>query len=180
MICGGPGTRLGRGEKPLCEVAGRPMVDRVVDALAASRITTTYAVVSPHVPGTRAHLDLPLIETPGSGYVADLQCALEADRIEPPVVTAPADLPLLSAESVDWLLDRHDAGSTAVCVPVALKRHLGVSVDSPWDQEGVELAPVGLNVVSTDGPEAELTTCDPRLAVNVNRPGDLDIAEALA
>lgn len=180
LICGGPGRRLGEGEKPLFPVAGRPMVDWVVDAVEESRIDSAYAVLSPHVPETSAHLDLPKIETPGAGYVADLQQALDDDRIDPPVLTAAADLPLLSAGRVDWLLDRYRDGSTTVCVPVVLKRLLGVSVDPPWDGEAVEVVPAGLNVVSRAGPESTLTSWDARLAVNVNRPEDAAVAEALA
>jgi len=35
-MAGGAGTRLDRGEKPLFEIAGEPMVERVLEALEAS------------------------------------------------------------------------------------------------------------------------------------------------
>ncbi|SEW28325.1 NTP transferase domain-containing protein [Halobacterium jilantaiense] len=172
-MCGGRGTRLDSdAEKPLFEVAGRPMVDRVRDALADSRVDTAYAVVSPHAPDTREHVtgDLPVVETPGEGYVADLGAALDA--VGTPVLTVAADLPLVDGDAVDAVLDAAD-GSTSVRVPVALKDTLGASTDSdgPW-------VPTGVNVVADDE-DSVVRSWDARLAVNVNRRSDAALAERL-
>ena len=192
-MCGGPGTRLDAPvEKPLFPVGGEPMVDRVVDALAESRIGTTHAVVSPHAPETREHVGgrgLPTIETPGDGYVDDLADALDRVGGDRPVLTVASDLPLLAGPIVDAVVAAHaegdgSDGSLAVCVPTALKELLGVSVDESWRRDGRELSPTGLNVVGAR-PDAESATervrvCyDARLAVNVNRLGDAEVAEAL-
>lgn len=179
-MCGGRGTRLDRGEKPLFEVGGEPMVDRVLAALRSSRVETVYAVTSPHTPETTAHLDgrTPVIEAEGEGYVADLTTALE--HVDRPVLTVVADLPLLAGQLVDDTLDAHDAGSLTVCVPTALKRALGVSADTTRAHGGRELAPTGLNVVGGDDDETLHVSYDARLAVNINRPEDADVAEALA
>ncbi|MCU4972899.1 NTP transferase domain-containing protein [Halobacteria archaeon AArc-m2/3/4] len=190
-MCGGRGTRLESShEKPLQPIAGEAMVDRVRRALAASRVETTYAVVSPNAPETRAHLEgvLPTIETPGEGYVTDLGVALERQEVEPPVLTVAADLPLLEGEVIDRVLEeyerrmggRGDRGSLTVCVPAALKRQLGVSCETVLESESddTELAPTGVNVVGND-PQRQMTylSDDPRLAINVNRPIDVDRAE---
>jgi adenosylcobinamide-phosphate guanylyltransferase len=178
-MCGGQGTRLGAEvEKPLVSVGGTPMIDRVCAALAASRVDTVYAAVSPHAPETRARVTasaVAVVETPGDGYVADLTAAL--DRVGRPALTVAADLPLLASEVVNRVLDRAD-GSLAVAVPVDLKQRLGVSVDTTFERGG-KLAPTGINVVaSTD--DGMYVSDDPRLAVNVNRPRDLQVAEALS
>jgi adenosylcobinamide-phosphate guanylyltransferase len=177
-MCGGKGTRLDAdAEKPLFAVGGRPMVDRVVSALAESAIDGTFAVVSPHAPETRDHLAgrLPIIDTPGNGYVADLGEALADDRVSTPVLTVAADLPLLAGDAVDSVLDAHRPGaSLAVYVPVALKHLLGASVDADDD-----LAPTGINVVADTEEETTHVTYDARLAVNVNRQVDAAVAEAL-
>lgn len=203
-MCGGRGTRLDRGEKPLFEVAGEPMVDRVLAALEASRVDVIHAVTSPHTPETAAHLEgrVPAVETEGDGYVADLGTALEA--VERPVLTVVSDLPLLAGDVVDRVLDVYDAecraesSSLTVCAPTALKEALGVSADSTRAHGGHELSPTGLNVVGegrsetspSDGegrseasPAADETihvSYDARLAVNVNRPDDAAVAEVLA
>jgi adenosylcobinamide-phosphate guanylyltransferase len=228
-MCGGRGTRLGGGEngtdaalteKPLVEVRGTAMVDRVLAALLESRAETIYPVVSPHTPETRSHLTtfsdgyadradtiaVEILDAPGEGYVTDLGYAI--DRISPPVLTVACDLALLSSILIDRALDRAEStrGSLAVYVPAALKRQIGVSTDTTWTQGGRELAPTGLNVVTSESGttetepdeacsmeatdaesdtetgatnEATWVSYDARLAVNVNRPSDLVVAEAL-
>lgn len=211
-MCGGEGSRLDTdAEKPLSPIAGEAMVDHVRRALAASRIETTYAVVSPNAPETRSHLaesETALIETPGAGYVPDLATALDDSRVEPPVLTVAADLPLLTAELVDDVCrayrarvrmragDEADASpddaschpSMTVCVPRALKRHLGVSAEEAAVVDG--FVPTGLNVVgaepATDDGRSG-TTGPPRplvhvlrsagAAINVNRLDDVRIAQ---
>ena len=179
VLCGGRGTRLdAAAEKPLFEVGGRAMIDRVLTALDGSRVEAVYPVVSPHAPATREHLDSrQCIDAPGEGYVADLGFALADARVETPVATVVADLPLLVADAVDGMLAVHDAGSLAVCVPASLKRELGVSVDTTFERDGRELAPTGVNVVG-DGADETYVTEDHRLAVNVNRRRDAAVAEA--
>jgi adenosylcobinamide-phosphate guanylyltransferase len=186
-MCGGRGTRLDSdAEKPLFEVGGRPMIDRVAEALADSAVETTYAVTSPHAPDTAAHaseaLGLPTVETPGDGYVEDLNEALARGAADTPILTVASDLPLLDGDAVDTVLRAHHAagsagesGSLTVCVPAALKDALGVSCDTEFDG----LAPTGVNVVAgQEDPETMHTTYDARLAVNVNRQEDARTAEA--
>ncbi|MFC6871875.1 NTP transferase domain-containing protein [Halobellus marinus] len=186
-------------EKPLVEVAGQSMLSRVVQALRGSRIGesgTVHAVVSPQAPQTaeRARdLSLSIVETPGDGYVSDLGTALDA--VGRPALTVPADLPLLAPEHVDDAIARAHVGTPAkgplptesgnadptsltVCVPAALKRRLGASVDTAFEHDGRDVAPTGLNVVAGDDDTVALTY-DARLAVNVNRPADRALAEAL-
>ena len=178
-MCGGRGTRLDAPtEKPLLDLAGRPMVDHVTDALAASRVGRVHAVVSPRAPETRAHLsDLHRIETPGEGYVPDLRRALE--RVDPPVLTVAADLPLLSGPLLDGVLDGVGDDSTTICVPAALKEALGASVDAAFDHDGRRVAPTGVNLVADGDTDTIHMSYDARLAINVNRPTDADLAEAL-
>jgi adenosylcobinamide-phosphate guanylyltransferase len=180
-MCGGAGTRLDRGEKPLFEVGGEPMLDRVLEALGASRVDGVHAVTSPRTPDTTRHLErrdrVEVIEAGGEGYVADLTEAL--GRVGRPVLTVAADVPCLAAEPIDRTIGAHDGGgSLTVCVPAALKRRLGVSVDSLREGDGGrELAPTGLNVVG-EGDDSVRVSYDARLAINVNRPGDAAVAEA--
>jgi len=159
-MCGGRGTRLGgETEKPLREVAGRPMVDRVLDALAESRVGATHAVVSPHATRTRAHLSerasespsLSVVDAPGNGYVADLRHATDAVGAgDDPFLTVAADLPILNGAAVNAVLDVARAAggdSLTVCVPTTRKRELGVSADATTDIDGREVVPAGINVV---------------------------------
>jgi len=177
-MCGGRGSRLGDGEKPLRPVGGIPMVRRVADALAASSLDRIYAVTSPKAPETTSHLEHPAIETAGEGYVADLQTALADDRISRPVLTVAADLPLLDGPVVDALLADHHGGSLTLAVPVGRVRALGFSVDATVRHGSTLVRPAGLNVVG-EGSDALRLTRDRRAAANVNRPRDLHRAEWL-
>ncbi|MFB6169946.1 MAG: NTP transferase domain-containing protein [Haloarculaceae archaeon] len=181
-MCGGRGTRLdSEVEKPLFEVGGEAMVDRVRRALDASGAERTLAVTAPHAPATRDHLDgrLPLVETPGEGYVADLDAALADARVESPVLTVAADLPLLAGAAIDRVLAAHEGDeSLTVCVPAALKERLGVSADTTFEGRDCRLAPTGVNVVDTTE-DSPMLSYDTRLAVNVNRRSDAAVAEGL-
>ncbi|MFP8952144.1 NTP transferase domain-containing protein [Natrialbaceae archaeon A-arb3/5] len=185
-MCGGKGTRLeSTAEKPLYRLDGVAMVDHVTHALWQSRVETVYAAVSPNAPETRAHLadtdGVTTIETAGDGYVSDLGAVLDQSDIATPVLTVAADLPLLEAPVVDRILANNDAnaGSRTICVPAALKRRLGVSVDSRLEPEN-HLAPTGINTVGSPD-DATMTDVryDPRLAVNVNRLEDARAAARL-
>ncbi|WP_076609503.1 NTP transferase domain-containing protein [Natronorubrum thiooxidans] len=183
-MCGGEGSRLeSPHEKPLHPIDGVAMVDRVLSALEESRVDTRYAAVSPNAPATQAHLEradgVRTVETNGDGYVADLMALLERPEIEPPILTVAADLPLLSGATIDRVLAAHgesDASRT-VCVPVALKRRLGVSIDSTLESDD-HLAPTGVNIVGNANEPESMThvSYDPRLAINVNRREDARIA----
>lgn len=196
VLCGGRGTRLqSDAEKPLVEVGGRPMIARVLDALAGSRVDRVVAVTSPHTPATTEALRGALGNIDGvacsvhvgsgEGYVADLRIGLDA--VDGPAVTVTADLPLVrprdieetideARESDDPECDRVD--SVSVCVPVSLKRTLDASVDDAFDAGGRTVTPTGLNVVA-DGEERVVIRTRASLAVNVNRPADLRLARRL-
>lgn len=208
LLCGGRGTRLGGDvEKPLVEVDGVATVDRVLDALADSRVERVVAVSSPHTQETTRHLwdrastptgrfgiALDVRVGDGDGYVADLDHGLNA--VDGPAVTVVADLPLLRSADVDAAIEAAVTGdgpvsgegtdpadgavsSITVCVPAETKRELGVSVDSAFDHGATTLAPTGVNVVA-DARDRIVVRRRRSLAVNVNRPGDLDVARRLA
>lgn len=223
VLCGGHGSRLRADgietEKPLVAVCGRPMLDRVHRALAGSRVGTVHAAVSPNAPETREHVRKrfdSIVETAGDGYVDDLETALTA--VDRPVLTVAADLPLLTPALVDRVLSVAESAETGVdgdlgsdpsipsltvCVPTAIKRRLGASVDAtipadvvesatfvgssgegrdgeqhPGEERTVALSPTGVNVVG-DPENAMWVSHDVRLTVNVNRSSDIELAEAL-
>lgn len=180
-MCGGEGSRLETTEeKPLYEIGQQPMIDRVLAACAESCCEDVYAAVSPAVPDTRRHLEeesVSIIETPGEGYVPDLQYALNA--VSEPIATIACDIPLIEADLLNRLIDPDEEGPLTVYVPVALKRELGVSVDITEPSNTRPLTPTGINVVASDGEERSRVTYDVRAAVNVNRPEDAEVAERL-
>jgi len=182
VMCGGEGTRLrpavGDTEKPLVDIGGESMVDRVVSALKASSLTTIAAAVSPATPETAAHLaeidGIECINTAGEGYVADLGEAV--DHLDTPVVTVAADLPLVMAGHIDRAAATAGSDSLTVCVPASLTASLGVSAETTTQGDGEPIVPTGLNVVGDDTGRTVVWAAD-RLAFNINRPGDLEAIE---
>lgn len=198
LMCGGRGTRLRTDtEKPLVPVGGRPMVDRVCDALAtADGVDRVVAAVSPHTPATRTHLaggngstpatgSPTVVETSGEGYVADLDEGMDRGGLAPPVLTVAADLPLVDGAVVDRVLAayaaRHEPEdgvcSLSVCVPAERVQALGATLDTSFAPADRELAPTGVNVVGDPDRERRVVLDDARLAVNVNRPRDRAVAD---
>ena len=197
LMCGGRGTRLGGVvEKPLVDVAGRTMIGRVLDALETSRVERVHAVVSADAPATHRWLldrvstgsgrSLEIIETSGDGYVADIQAAVS--EVPTPALSVCADLPLLTGTIVDRVVTSGSKAALSVFVPVATKRRLGVSIDTSMAIDGEQVAPAGINLLgrpegdkrsATESGADRLVLRNPRLAVNANRPRDLQIAEAL-
>lgn len=178
-MCGGRGTRLDSSvEKPLVSVGGLPMVERVISALEGSIIETVYAATSPNAPATAARLDVPRVETPGEGYVSDLNAALASDRLSLPLLTVAADLPLLEAPVIDEILSAHRGSSMTVAVPAGRARACGFTVETTIRHRGTHCRPAGVNVVDGDD-DAVCLSRDRRLAANVNTRRDYLVAEWL-
>jgi len=183
---GGKGSRMGYREKSIILVEGRPMIDRVLDALeGCPRISRTVVTVSRNTPDTERHLrsrGVEVLHTSGDDYVGDLQAAmtkLGADS----VLVCPADLPMLTSDAVDALLDAYTATpaeSFQVAVPARSVRLAGVEPSYVFDQ-GEELALCAVSVVDRKGIIEGRTlsigtwvTDDLRFALNVNTLGDLE------
>ncbi|MCO8245456.1 MULTISPECIES: NTP transferase domain-containing protein [unclassified Haladaptatus] len=181
-MCGGRGTRLDTDrEKPLFEVGDYPLIGHVLEALESSQVESVHTAISPDTPETTDYLklrDVDLIETPGEGYVSDLRTALE--RLSPPVLTVASDLPLLSGDAVNRVLNQYNGtAAVQVCVPATLKHQLGVSADTTYNSAGREVAPAGINIVTNTDTETMFLTYNTRYAINVNRLKDATIAETL-
>jgi molybdenum cofactor guanylyltransferase len=116
VLAGGRGRRLGGPAKPAIAVGGRPMLSRVLLAVAAAEVRVVVGPpdLGPLVPpGVRVVLEEPA----GGGPVAALAAGLpsvppEVDRI----VLLAADLPLLTPAAVGRLLEALDDVDGAVYV----------------------------------------------------------------
>jgi adenosylcobinamide-phosphate guanylyltransferase len=192
VTAGGKGTRMRdtEGEKPLLPVLGRPMVDRVLDALRSShRVDRVCVSVSDNAPRTREHLvasGVEVVETSGTDYVADLGQAL-ARLSAPQVLVCPADLPLLTGGGIDQVIDHYPSAGVAslsVAVPVNVVRSMGAAPSFTLDVNGREVVLCGVSVVDRGlmltGEELSqgfLVMEDERFALNVNTREELNAAE---
>ncbi|MEN6519365.1 MAG: NTP transferase domain-containing protein [Methanospirillum sp.] len=186
ILAGGQGTRYGEGEKPLALCGGRPMIERVADALDGAGLEVVV-VASPCTPFTqnwcRAH-DLLCVCTEGKGYVEDLVEAADLLGLDEPVLCVSADLPCLTAELVGEVVAAYEAQALpALSVWVPVEDENNVNAPCIEEVDGRRAVPAGINVL--DGgrmngaqEETRLLLDDPRLRHNVNTPDALKAAEA--
>jgi len=88
------------------------LIRRVIEAAKASkRISETYVAVTAHNSQTAeeaAKASEKVIETEGQGYHADLRKAILKLNLTCPVLTISSDLPLLTGEFLDEIIDRYE------------------------------------------------------------------------
>ena len=103
ILAGGQGRRLGR-EKALLEIAGQPLLSRIVQAL--SPLSDDILIVT-NQPDLYAALDLPVRfvpdERPGVGSLMGIYSGLKAAR-HPWALTVACDMPFLNADLLRYML----------------------------------------------------------------------------
>ncbi len=102
----------------LVEIAGRPMVSYVVEALQQAAGVGRVVVVAP--PEVAAVVQGVEVAPPGGSLVESLRHGL-AVAGEGPVLVAGSDLPLLRAEMVERFLAACQASGAAVCYPIVAR-----------------------------------------------------------
>ena len=89
LMCGGRGTRLGVGEKPLFRVCGKRLVDH---SLAELEDCEVIAVTSPYTPETERYLrqlGVEVCRARGRGFIDDYrEVCLEYKLSEPLLITS--------------------------------------------------------------------------------------------
>ncbi len=140
VLAGGLARRMGGGDKPLLEVAGRPMLVRVIAALGVAPI----AISANGDPARFAAFGLPVLsdgafqgEGPLAGLLAGLQWAASLGMTG--LLTAPGDTPFLPAGLAERLQP------APCCAASAGKQHYLVAV---WP---VSCANTLHSVLSTSG-----------------------------
>ncbi|ASJ04608.1 NTP transferase domain-containing protein [Thermococcus barossii] len=171
IMAGGRSSRMGR-EKPVLKVGGRPMLLRVYGE--AEKVGEVLVAVSRNAPKTRElclREGIPIVETPGRGYVEDTLFLL---REFGPFISVSADLPFLKASDVMALRKAFD-GRASLTGVLPLDR---VPKDlHPLTYRGYAI--IGLNAVGTEG-EKFFELSNPLLALNVNTPEELKLAGRIA
>jgi bifunctional UDP-N-acetylglucosamine pyrophosphorylase/glucosamine-1-phosphate N-acetyltransferase len=111
ILAAGHGTRMrSRTPKVLHPICGRPMVDWVVDAVAAAGATEIKVIVSSHHAEVAAHLD-PRVEVVyqrephGTGDAVKQVPAHELEKGH--VLVVNGDSPLLTSETISKVVDEH-------------------------------------------------------------------------
>jgi adenosylcobinamide-phosphate guanylyltransferase len=189
VMAGGKATRMRAGtEKPLLQVGGKSMVQRVIEALKESesvnRIIVTVGTNTQQTAETARCLGVEVTETAGDGYEPDMKQAIKSLGLEDVVVVS-ADLPFLVPRMVDDAVKCYfSSGKPALMVaaPVELYSKFGMKPSYTFDLDDQQVAPVGLNVINgrrIDEPRLDETVFVAKLeglVFNVNTPTDLELA----
>jgi adenosylcobinamide-phosphate guanylyltransferase len=190
VMAGGRGTRLNMGEKPLANLLGRPLIDYVVSALEESGVQRIYVAVTANVPNTRSWAEergLIALETPGTGFVADMVCGVKASGLNDPVMVIMADLPLITSDLIDDVMEIYEGRpepALSTHTPLHLHSRLGRRPDSLFNYQGQLIVPSGINILDASAIEDEqedfhLVVERLELAVNVNLVEDLKLCEKI-
>ncbi len=190
---GGKGTRMGRCgiEKPMQMIGDKPTVQRVLDALQASKnIDKVFVSVSDHTLCTEEYLKgmgVETIRTSGESFMDDLHASFK--RMEGDfVLTCPSDLPLLTTDVVDRFIEYFNPrvmDSAIAVVDERTVRGIGITPSYTREERGNSWVLSGLCIMNRQktlaGDYLEEYLFDtnwPELAVNVNTPRELDLARS--
>jgi adenosylcobinamide-phosphate guanylyltransferase len=186
-MAGGTGSRLGMGEKPLVRIAGRPMIQYVIDAFHAAGVTP-IVVTSNQTPYTknwcRAN-DITSLSTDGSGYLEDLAQAVVILEENGPLFVSVSDIPCLRADIISSIRDDYLRSGMQACstwVPLSLCHRFGTLPRYQMDIHGVPASPAGINILDGSCMDAEqeelrLLLHEQGLVFNVNTRSELELLE---
>jgi adenosylcobinamide-phosphate guanylyltransferase len=192
VMAGGKGTRMSLSEeKPLLRVGTETLIEHVLSALkSAQKISDIVVAVSHYTPFTARlmhELGVPVIETPGKGFVPDMGYAVRTLGLKA-VLAISADLPLIRANIVDAIVEVYEnCGKPAlsVVVPLETKAKLGIGGKYGFELNGKQVFPAGINLIDgrrIDEAELEEEICVldlEEVAVNINTARELRIANEL-
>ncbi len=194
IMAGGMGKRLGKDEKPLTPLCGKPLIHYVLDALLGSRnIDSIYVATSPRVEKTvswlsdfiKKHDRVNIMQTAGKGFVKDMVLAVEMAGIRGRVFIIMADLPLVTPQLIDRIIEKYSTtGMAALSVHMRLDAftRLGLRPDTVFHKNGDFIVPCGINILDAERIHEEqhdynFILEDEVLALNVNKREDLEACE---
>ena len=192
MLAGGRATRLGGARKALLRVGDRPIIERMLDALAPLADECLALVDDPQLALLEPRLRLLADLQPHAGPLPAVAHGLRMASGDRCMLVA-SDMPFVSRAAFEYLLTVHSAEGATVVVPY-VDGHLEPMhsvVSRLAFLEAVEAAQRAgerriFKVLQSLDPRlveaAELRTVDPdlRTLFNVNTPEDLVLAEHLA
>src|SRR3990170_501660 len=192
VMAGGKGTRMVLSEeKPIQQVGGKPIIERVIASLqAAKKVDSIVVAVTDCVPKTAGFVSkfpVRVVKTPGKEYIFDMQYVVKKLRLEKVLIIA-ADLPLITSEIIDSIVEDYERcgkPALAVVVPIETKTKLGMSEEYAFAVNDKLVVPTGINMIDgrridDEELEQEICICNRQeVAVNVNTVQELKVAESL-
>jgi adenosylcobinamide-phosphate guanylyltransferase len=190
VMAGGKGSRLGLSEeKPLIKVGGKPMIQRVIEALfRANKVKDIVVATTKYTPDTATFvrkMPVKVLQTPGEGFCLDMKYVIKSLNLGVVLVIG-ADLPLISSDIIDNIIMHYEQcrkPALTVMAPAEIYTRLGLSISCVFESNGDKLVPLCINIINGEMIDEErldegiLIIEDERAVVNVNTLNDLKIVE---
>jgi adenosylcobinamide-phosphate guanylyltransferase len=186
IMAGGKGSRMNfKGEKPLIKIKKRPMIRYVIEALQNSdNIHEIIIATSKYTPETDQYLkknNMKTIMTDGKDYIHDLNLILSNFDPEDIILTITADLPLITPEIIDLVIDRYKRSSKPA-MSVLITENFYKKNDLKPTSVFNNLVPSGLNIlrgINKTQNEEVLILEKIELALNINTCEDINLLKKL-
>jgi adenosylcobinamide-phosphate guanylyltransferase len=186
VMAGGKGSRMSlTGEKLLLKYK-KPVVLHVIDALTVSNcFSKILAITSSNSPQTRKLLQdnrIELFNTPGVGYVEDLNLVLKS--LNDFVLITSADLPFLDGDIIKKIVTQCNLEDiwTTIIVTKKYLDSLHLSSNYCFEFENQQCCYTGISLVNAkkistleNTSEKFLIIDDKRIAFNLNTKQDYDL-----
>ncbi len=178
-MAGGKGSRMKTQEEKLLLKHVHPTILHVINALQTTKhFSKIITATSPNSPKTKELLEkngIEIFDTPGKGYVEDLNLILRS--IDDDVFVVPGDLPLLDDEIIKKIVNLYNSDKiwTSYLVTKDFLKSIGLTSDLSVRFENKECSFTGISLVNAKGINnldlVEENYCildDKRIGMNLN------------
>ncbi|MDH5431733.1 MAG: NTP transferase domain-containing protein [Nitrosopumilus sp.] len=189
IMAGGKGTRMNLDSEKLLLKYKKPMILHVVDSLKNSNsFSKILAVTSCNSPKTKKLLEennIETFDTPGIGYVEDLNLALTS--IHDDVLVTSGDLPLLDKEIIQKIIGEFDPKKTWTSILVTNEFLISLGLESDYSIifDDKKCHYTGISLINSEMisslknlDEDYVIIDDKRIAFNLNSKQDYDLLSA--
>lgn len=186
IMAGGKGSRMNLPEEKLLLKFKKPIILQVAEALTNSDcFSKVIFITSPNSPKTKQLLEknnYEIFDTPGIGYVEDLNLVLKS--LNDSVLIVSADLPLLDKEIIKKIVNLYDPNNkwTTILVTKNFLKSLGLSSDYNITFENKLCNYTGISMINSQQisnleniEEKFVIVDDKRIGFNINTKQDYDL-----
>jgi len=186
VMAGGKGIRMNLDNEKLLLKYKKPVILHVIDSLKNSNcFSKILAVTSSNSPKTKKLLqekNVETFDTPGIGYVEDLNLVLKT--ISDLVLVTSGDLPLLDKEIVQKIVNQFDSQNiwTSILVTNKFLTTLGIESDYSVNFNNQKCHYTGISLVNSEKisslenlEENYVIINDKRIAFNLNTKQDYEL-----
>jgi len=186
VMAGGKGIRMNLDNEKLLLKYKKPVILHVIDSLKNSNcFSKIISITSSNSPKTKKLLEennVETFDTPGIGYVEDLNLALKT--INDIVLVSSGDLPLLDEAIIQKIVNRYNPKNiwTSILVTNKFLTTLGIESDYSVNFDNQKCHYTGISLINSQKitsfetlEENFIIIDDKRIAFNLNTKQDYDL-----